>query len=144
MWHILNKATQTHLCTPVAPALGRWRKQNQKFKVMLGYLTRLKPACTLFLKHIKISVKWKDLHIKIKARHLLVSFLKHTRVWRTLSHLSKVSLFSCQMSGPTGQGNRGSPWGCFSEGWWSQQSCIARNNVRNLIPVRQFIGAVSL
>lgn len=75
------------MCTPAVPALGRWRKENQKFKVLLGYITRLKPAYTtqdFVSENINISIKWEGLHINMKARHPFVTCLKRACVWRIL------------------------------------------------------------
>lgn len=110
------------MCTPAEPALGKQRQEGGEFKVTLAYITRMKPASTTYhfvSENKRISIKWKDVCIKAKARHLFATCLQHSCVQRTLLHLSKVSLFSCKMKGVDAaarQGSHGHLSGYGSEG----------------------------
>lgn len=55
------------MCTPAEPALERQRQEGEEVKVMLGYITRLKPASTtqgFVSENKRISIKWKDVYIE--------------------------------------------------------------------------------
>lgn len=42
--HLLNSIHQAWRHIPVVPALGRWRQEDEKFKIIFSYIASLRPT----------------------------------------------------------------------------------------------------